>query len=67
MSPVLGDLHCESEVSHAQLVCVESICTVNPRCLAVAMLSMPAMSIAVLIHRGFPNENHRRKIAKAVE
>lgn len=47
MSPVLGDPRCESEVFHAQLVCVhsvESICTVNPGCLAVAMLSMPAMS-----------------------
>lgn len=24
VSPVLGDLHCESEVFHAQLVCVHS-------------------------------------------
>lgn len=45
---VLRDLHCESEVFHAQLVCVpsvESISTTNPECLAVAVLSMPAVSV----------------------
>ena len=57
VSPVLGDLHCESEVFHAQLVCVhsvESICTVNPGCLAVAMLSMPAVSMSSTHSPGVP-------------